>query len=75
MKLNVLNLSKLSLSVTIAGLSLFSQNVFACEKPQVEGYQLVSCLSDEGLAKVEKNGKYGVINKTGKIIIPLKYKI
>lgn len=47
-------------------------NIWECHKSQVAGYTRVSCLS-EGLAWVQKDGKYGFINKAGKIIVPLQY--
>ncbi len=47
-------------------------NIWECHKPQVAGYTRVSCLS-EGLAWVQKDGKWGYINKTGKVVIPLQY--
>ncbi|WP_304334222.1 WG repeat-containing protein [Conchiformibius steedae] len=43
-----------------------------CEKPQVSGYESVGCLK-EGLASVQQNGKWGVINKSGKVVIPFQY--
>lgn len=36
------------------------------------GYDLVRCLKD-GLAIVAQNGKYGFVDKTGKVVIPVKY--
>ena len=36
-------------------------------------YDYVGKFSSNGLAYVKLNGKYGFIDQTGKIIIPLKY--
>lgn len=67
------HLRKLCLAVAVAGTALFSQNALACEKPQTTvKYDIVWCIN-EGLARVEKSGKYGFIDKTGKVIIPLNY--
>jgi hypothetical protein len=38
-------------------------------KPEYEGAELFS----EGLAVVKKGGKYGYINKAGKVVIPIRY--
>ena len=51
---------------------LSSQNLWACERPVVYGYDDIDCLSD-GLARIERDGKYGFIDKTGKVVIPLNY--
>lgn len=50
----------------------FVQTVWACEKPQVTGYDYVDCLS-EGLAGVIKDNKVSFIDNTGKAVIPLQY--
>ncbi|WP_220089269.1 WG repeat-containing protein [Moraxella ovis] len=47
-------------------------SALACEKPKVTGYDDVGCLHG-GLAKVEQNEKYGFIDKTGKVVIPVQY--
>lgn len=56
----------------IFALSLLPLSVLACEKVQVSGYDEVGCFS-EGLAGVQKNGERGFIDKTGKVVIPIKY--
>lgn len=53
-------------------LSFLPLSALACEKPQVSGYGHISCLS-ENLASVEQNGKYGFMDPTGKIAIPIQY--
>lgn len=44
------------------------------EKPFIEGERPTSledcCMFIEGLAKVKKNGKWGFIDKTGKVVVP-----
>ncbi|AWY19693.1 WG repeat-containing protein [Moraxella bovis] len=47
-------------------------SALACERPQVAGYDYVGCLSED-LAVVQKNSKYGFIDKTGEIVIPVQY--
>ncbi|MCL2125581.1 MAG: WG repeat-containing protein [Oscillospiraceae bacterium] len=47
-------------------------------QPQYESYYFVNyneyrCFSGNGLASVEKDGKFGAIDKTGKVIIPFQY--
>ena len=56
----------------IFALSLLPLSALACEKPQVTGYDDVGCLRN-GLAKVEQNEKYGFVDKTGKLIVPVQY--
>ena len=65
-------LRHLSSALLLTGGILCSQNLWACERPVVYGYDDIDCLS-EGLAGVKKNGKYGFIDKTGKVVIPFKY--
>lgn len=57
----------LCLMVTIMGSS-----AWACTLPKAKGYDSIDCLK-EGLAVVSKDGKYGFINKSGKLVIPLEY--
>ena len=52
--------------------ALSSVSALACEKPQVTGYTSVDCLKD-GLAGVKQNGKWGFIDNTGKVVIPVQY--
>ncbi|MDO4441411.1 MAG: WG repeat-containing protein [Moraxella sp.] len=66
------NLHKLPLSIALVGVVVFGSSVWACERPQVSGYNVVYC-SSEGLTKVWQNGKYGFIDKTGKAVIPVQY--
>lgn len=47
-------------------------SALACEKPQVVGYDGAGCLQD-GLAVAKNNSKYGFIDKTGEIVIPVQY--
>ncbi|TWV83565.1 WG repeat-containing protein [Moraxella sp. VT-16-12] len=63
---------KLYLAIATIGVLSVSQGVWACEKPQVSGYDIVDCLS-EGLAVVKKNDKWGFIDKTGQVVIALQY--
>lgn len=66
-------IAKLCLSFALAGVSVIAQGSSKiCEKPQVGGYDDVSCLHD-GLAKVEQNDKWGFVDKTGKVVVPLQY--
>lgn len=64
------------LLIALVGTILFTQAIWAdtwkCEIPKVTEYDHVSCLF-EGLAWVQKDGKWGYINKTGKVVIPLQY--
>lgn len=53
-------------------LSLSPAFALACEKPQVTGYDEVDCLQ-EGFASVKQHGKYGFVNKVGKVMIPIQY--
>ncbi len=62
----------LSSALLLTGGILCSQNLWACERPVVYGYDYVDCLS-EGLAVVKRNGKYGFIDQTGKVVAPLNY--
>ncbi|MBE9577584.1 WG repeat-containing protein [Moraxella sp. K1664] len=66
------NFMKKLLNPLIIALSLLPLSALACEKPQVVGYDFVNCLS-EGLASVEQNGKWGFIDNTGKVVIPVQY--
>ena len=51
---------------------LFGTPVFAeCVRPNVSGYKKVGCLS-EGLATVQKEHKFGFIDKDGKVVIPVE---
>nr|UOP05118.1 WG repeat-containing protein [Conchiformibius kuhniae] len=65
---------KLCLTLAAAGALVFAPSAAAdCVKPQVSGYDLVGCLTED-LAWVRQNGsKYGFIDKTGKLVIPLQY--
>lgn len=65
-------LKTLCLALGLVGSVFFSQTLWACEKPQVSGYDYIACL-DEGLAIVVKDDKYGFIDKTGTVVIPLQY--
>ena len=65
-------LRHLSSALLLTGGILYSQNLWACEPPVVYGYDDIDCLSD-GLAKVKRDGKYGFIDQTGKVVIPLNY--
>ena len=65
-------LRHLSSALLLTGGILFSQNLWACERPVVYGYDDIDCLSD-GLARIERDGKYGFIDQTGKVVIPLNY--
>ena len=65
-------LRHLSSALLLSSGVLFSQNLWACERPVVYGYDDIDCLSD-GLARIERNGKYGFIDKAGKVVIPLNY--
>lgn len=65
-------LRHLSSALLLTGGILCSQNLWACERPVVYGYDDIDCLS-EGLARIERDGKYGFIDKTGKVVIPLNY--
>lgn len=56
----------------IVALSLLPLSALACEKPQVTGYDDVDCFSD-GMAWVKQNGKYGFVDKTGKVVITIQY--
>ncbi|WP_435932419.1 WG repeat-containing protein [Moraxella bovoculi] len=38
----------------------------------MEGYDYVRCLKD-GLAIAKKNNKYGYVDKTGKVVVPIQY--
>lgn len=57
---------KLCLAIATVGVLSVSQGAWACENPQISGYERVDCLS-EGLAWIYKNGKFGFIDKTGKV--------
>lgn len=73
MKIFQLNpIHKLCLSIALIGTTLFGQSAWACEIPNVNGYDYVDCLI-EGLATVRQNGKYGFIDKEGNVVIPLQY--
>lgn len=63
---------KLCLAIATIGVLSVSQGAWACEKPQVSGYDSVYCLK-EGLAEVKKNGKWGFVDKTGQVVVPLQY--
>ena len=65
-------LRHLSSALLLTGGILCSQNLWACERPVVYGYDYIDCLLD-GLASVKRYGKYGFIDQTGKVVIPLKY--
>lgn len=65
-------LRHLSSALLLSSGVLFSQNLWACERPVVYGYDYIDCLS-EGLAVVKRDGKYGFIDNTGQVVIPPKY--
>ena len=65
-------LRHLSSALLLTGGILCSQNLWACERPVVYGYDDIDCLS-EGLARIERDGKYGFIDNTGQVVIPPKY--
>lgn len=65
-------LRHLSSALLLSSGVLFSQNLWACERPVVYGYDDIDCLS-EGLAVVKRDGKYGFIDNTGQVVIPPKY--
>lgn len=65
-------LRHLSSALLLSSGVLFSQNLWACERPVVYGYDDIDCLSD-GLARIERDGKYGFIDNTGQVVIPPKY--
>lgn len=65
-------LRHLSSTLLLTGGILCSQNLWACEGPVVYGYDDIYCLS-EGLAMVKRDRKYGFIDQTGKVVIPLNY--
>lgn len=62
---------KVYASLTLVG-AVAVQGVWACETPQVTGYERVECLND-GLSKVRKQGKFGAVNRSGQVIIPAEY--
>ena len=68
-------ISALAIS-TLLALSIPAAYADECVRPDVYGYDYIDCLS-EGLARVEKgeypNKKFGFIDKTGKVVIPLIY--
>ena len=63
---------RLCLSTALIVGALFTQGAWACEIPQVTGYDLVLCLSGD-LAGVRKDDKWGAVDKTGQVVIPLQY--
>lgn len=63
---------KLCLSTALIISALFTQGAWACETPEVTGYDLVLCLSGD-LAGVRKDDKWGAVDKTGQVVIPLQY--
>ena len=65
-------LRHLSSALLLTSGILYSQNLWACERPVVYGYDDIDCLSD-GLARVSLNGKWGFIDNTDKVVIPLNY--
>lgn len=71
MKLRI-NLHKLSIFLTVVSCTLFVQSVSACVRPHVAGYDYVYCLKN-GLAKVLRNDKHGLIDANGEIIIAPTY--
>ena len=64
-------ISALAIS-TLLALSIPTAYADECVRPDVYGYDDISCLS-ECLARVYKNGKWGFVDKTGKVVIPLIY--
>lgn len=63
------------IKTTLVGALCMGQVAWAndCVRPpNLGGYNYVGYL-EEGLAPVEKNGKYGFIDKTGKLMIALRY--
>ena len=51
---------------------LLNREVMRTANFESQQYEVV-CSFSEGLAGVQKNGKWGFIDKTGKLIIPLEY--
>ena len=43
-----------------------------CDVPSVSSYDSVGCL-EQGLALVEKDGKYGFVDAAGNEVIPVQY--
>ncbi|MCP3896347.1 WG repeat-containing protein, partial [Moraxella sp.] len=66
-------ISALAIS-TLLALSIPTAYADECDIPDVYGYDYnyIDCLS-EGIAWVRKDGKYGFVDKTGKVVIPLIY--
>lgn len=56
----------------IGAMSASEAQAWACPKPKAVGYDRVGCLLD-GLAKVQSKGKFGFIDETGNVIIPIQY--
>lgn len=63
---------KLCLSITLIGTIMMGQSAWACDIPDISEYGMVIC-SYEGLARVEKDGKWGLVNEVGQVVIPLIY--
>lgn len=65
---------KLYLAIATIGVLSVSQGAWAwgCKEPQVSGYKYVDCL-EEGLAAVKKDGKWGYIDTTGQVVVPVQY--
>ncbi len=69
MKTNLI--SKLCLAIALALVATHA-SAQECQRPKASGYDDMMCLHD-GLAVVNKDGKWGFIDKTGKVVIPLQY--
>lgn len=65
-------MKKLPLFCLMTAVITTTNTAWACETPKANGYDKVFCLF-EGLAGVEKDGKRGYVNKSGKIVIPVQY--
>lgn len=67
-------LRKLCLSIAIATVGVVGQTAWACEKPNVSGYDSVRCLKD-GLALAKKNNRYNLLDKSGQVVTELTYDV
>lgn len=53
---------------------LSAGQAWGCEKPQTEvEYDYMGCFSQDDLVEVRKNGKWGVVDKFGKVVVPVEY--
>lgn len=71
MQINI-GFHRLFLVLVAAGCTLLSQSVLACVRPHVDGYDSIYCLKD-GLAKVLRNDRHGLINAKGMVVVDPKY--